>query len=515
MRIKMVDKFKVSDFNKELEEVLEKKDFDVTVKNLLLSMLYKLENAYKDYSKVKVKVKEKDGIISEIIYIISEYCDKIDLVTPKTIESKELEVENKKYIIDIKKGYIKTYANEVSLITALYAMKFKVDKLKIENEDEEVNVLLKFYEEAMINDCSEIIRDFDGWSWNVNMQNNLEIMYNYIYQLIEILFGTENIKKIILKDSEFIKSLVISDRENLEDIYILIYTYMALNNMDIYEQINKKIIDKKEYLELVNDKDKFLDYITEEKKRLNKEIGNIDELTNNEEKLREEYFKRNSKLKNEEKIFSISYLEDMLLKERDEKINQIKESNNLLNPSEYIKLSEKLKEEFEFYDRLLQNIERTDVRKATIVKLQRNVLKKFAKDIESLEEKENIKNIIYGIRYFLLLKVNNKERVLDEEELKEDIKNTINMIIDIAIDKEVITNISDSTSICYNILRFIFESRNIDLEDLAVKLEHKKDDEKIIADIYDEQEIEKSFEIDYDKINLINIKMNKKVRLFC
>ena len=99
----MVDKFKVSDFNKELEEVLEKKDFDVTVKNLLLSMLYKLENAYKDYSKVKVKVKEKDGIISEIIYIISEYCDKIDLVTPKTVESKELEAENKKYIIDIKK----------------------------------------------------------------------------------------------------------------------------------------------------------------------------------------------------------------------------------------------------------------------------------------------------------------------------------------------------------------------------------------------------------------------------
>ena len=185
------------------------------------------------------------------------------MVTPKTVESKELEAENKKYIIDIKKGYIKTYANEVSLITALYAMKFKVDKLKIENEDEEVNVLLKFYEEAMINDCSEIVRDFDGWSWNVNMQNNLEIMYNYIYQLIEILFGTENIKKIILKDSEFIKSLVISDSENLEDIYILIYTYMALNNMDIYEQINKKIIDKKEYLELVNDKDKFLDYITE------------------------------------------------------------------------------------------------------------------------------------------------------------------------------------------------------------------------------------------------------------
>ena len=62
MKIKMSSKIKQVDFNSKLEEILEKKDFDVTVKNLLLSMLYKIENSYKDYSKVKVNIKNKDKV---------------------------------------------------------------------------------------------------------------------------------------------------------------------------------------------------------------------------------------------------------------------------------------------------------------------------------------------------------------------------------------------------------------------------------------------------------------------
>ena len=123
MKIKMSSKIKQVDFNSKLEEILEKKDFDVTVKNLLLSMLYKIENSYKDYSKVKVNIKNKDEKITEVLHIISEYCDKIELVTPKTVASKVLEEENKKCIIDIKKGYIKTYANEQSMLLSQIAIK--------------------------------------------------------------------------------------------------------------------------------------------------------------------------------------------------------------------------------------------------------------------------------------------------------------------------------------------------------------------------------------------------------
>ena len=115
----------------------------------------------------------------------------------------------------------------------------------------------------------------------------------------------------------------------------------------------------------------------------------------------------------------------------------------------------------------------------------------------------------------MLLQINNREKIADISELAENIKNTINTVIDIAIDKQVLTNISDSTSICYDILGFIFESRNIDLEDLSVKLENKKDENIILVNIFDEKEVEKTLTINEQKITLINIKMNKRIKIFC
>ena len=514
MKIKMVQKLTTADFNSELEEILEKKDFDVTVKNLLLSMLYKIENSYKDYSKVKVNIKSKEDQISEILYIIREYCDKIDVVTPQTEESRELEKENKKCIVDIKKGYIKTYANELNLLYSLYIMKNKLYEYKEKIEKEE-KFLLKFYETARANDVCEIIRDFDGWSWNINFDNNLEIVCNFIYQVIILIFGRKNIKKVITKDKKFIEKLSKTDKECLDYIYILIETYMALNNIDIYTEISNRVKDKKEYLDLVNDKNKFLSFITENKKKLSKEIGAIDEITNDEKRLREEYFERNSKLKNEEKIFSISYLEDMLINEREEKINCIKEQNKLLNPTEYIKLKEKLEDEYVFYDLLIQNIEHTEIRNKTIESLSEILLEKYIERVNKASEKEEIKNIIYEMRYFLLLPINKHEKVLTIQNLQYSIKNTINAIIDIAIDKEVIVNVSDSTSIGYDILKFIFESRNIDLEDLSLKLVLEKEEGKILINILDEQEIEYTAKLDLEKAKMINVKLNKKVKIFC
>ena len=46
----------IKDYNNELEKILENKLFSYDVKNLLLSMLYKIENAYRDYETVKLEV---------------------------------------------------------------------------------------------------------------------------------------------------------------------------------------------------------------------------------------------------------------------------------------------------------------------------------------------------------------------------------------------------------------------------------------------------------------------------
>ena len=75
-------KLNIKDYNNELEEVLETKNFSSDIKNFLLSMLYKIEIAYEDYSTVKYLSKTKREFIEEIIYTIKYNCDTIKLIKP-------------------------------------------------------------------------------------------------------------------------------------------------------------------------------------------------------------------------------------------------------------------------------------------------------------------------------------------------------------------------------------------------------------------------------------------------
>ena len=48
----------IHDYHSKLEDILESKVFSANVKNLLLSMIYKIEVSYRDYRDVKRIVKE-------------------------------------------------------------------------------------------------------------------------------------------------------------------------------------------------------------------------------------------------------------------------------------------------------------------------------------------------------------------------------------------------------------------------------------------------------------------------
>ena len=115
-------KFNSNEYNNELEQILENKEFDETVKNLLLNMLYKLESGYRDYEKVKPNAVSKEQFMQKILYIVKEECEKIQIVTPKTQESKPLEQSNSISQIDADKGSILVYANEKDLLYSLIKM---------------------------------------------------------------------------------------------------------------------------------------------------------------------------------------------------------------------------------------------------------------------------------------------------------------------------------------------------------------------------------------------------------
>mgnify|MGYP004627639339 FL=1 len=84
-------------------------------------------------------------------------------------------------------------------------------------------------------------------------------------------------------------------------------------------------------------------------------------MLNDKELIKEEYTNRNKVLPNKEKIFSISYLADILEKERVDYIDQIKEYNKILDPREFVKEKERINNELAFLQSIKNDGKETDI----------------------------------------------------------------------------------------------------------------------------------------------------------
>ena len=104
--MRIFSKLNSNEYNNQMEKILENKTFDESVKNLLLSMLYKIENGYADYSIVKFNALPKADFMEKILNIIDKQCFEIKLVIPETEESKPLEHDNVVCKIDTDRGSI-------------------------------------------------------------------------------------------------------------------------------------------------------------------------------------------------------------------------------------------------------------------------------------------------------------------------------------------------------------------------------------------------------------------------
>ena len=97
---KLLNKIVKKDYNNELEMILEKKSFDESAKNLLLSILYKIEASYKDYEKTKRNVMNKEEYIERFIQMIQQNCDSMTICK---MNSKEVNIlGDKTFLVDKK-----------------------------------------------------------------------------------------------------------------------------------------------------------------------------------------------------------------------------------------------------------------------------------------------------------------------------------------------------------------------------------------------------------------------------
>ena len=98
MKDKLLNKIVKKNYNNNLEKILSKKDFSLEVKNILLSMFYKVENGYNDYNTVKRETYDKKEYIQNLINIIDKDCEKIEFIN-KNNKTQEKVDRNQKEII--------------------------------------------------------------------------------------------------------------------------------------------------------------------------------------------------------------------------------------------------------------------------------------------------------------------------------------------------------------------------------------------------------------------------------
>lgn len=330
----IISKLNIKDYSKMLEQILANKPFSEDTKNILLNMLYKIENAYQDYKKVKVDVPLKKDIQEEIISLIDE-CNNINIIKPKT--GKE---DLNKCKIDSKAREIVVYPNEMSILYSLYML--NGEKYNVQDKYD----IIKPSVERVLNigraiNISEIIRDFDGWSWNINKSNIEDISINFLYQTINILANLEDLSKENIIDALEKKLSDLSDEltisEFLKRFYQLSIIANIIDNKDEKERLIKLYNERENKLKAISNKKGYLEQITKRKKEIQKEIANIDMLLNDDMLLKKTFIDTNKMLSPEERIFSLSDYSETQEKRRSELIKLLEENNRKQDPIYYIK----------------------------------------------------------------------------------------------------------------------------------------------------------------------------------
>lgn len=503
--------FKMRDYNNELEKILEKKSFSETTKNLLLSMLYKIETAYRDYATVKREVRGKNEYLEMIIKTIYQDCSVIHLVKPGTEDAKVLEDAKQNYLVHPEKNEIYAYQNEVSLLQAIVEMAERDKNYQVKQElfQKPVSEFLRLGE---FDELLEVIKDFNGWSWNITKDEEDGGLAKICYGNLVYLVGIDTMKQ--LEQEKDILSFLYT---KLEEKYGArpakeFLSYLLQNILRIYAKKEKKyqkILEEQtnewaEELTKIQDKVSYLDALTKEKRNIHSEIAKIDLLLNNNEQLRKTYLETNKKLPNEKKHFSVSTFAEKMEKNRKDLLQKMAEINALFEPKNFMAKRNEIGEKADFYAGI-QVEELKGKKEACFVKLQQSFWKLFGQKIEKAVEKKEIIDSIYELRYYRIQK---QERGIKENNPAEE-KKVKDKLLTKALQMKVCNSFSKENEVNKTILSLLFETKIVCLQTISVLLEEQTKNTKI--EIYDEKVLDGTITV--EKLNWTE-KNKKKRKLF-
>lgn len=513
---KLIDKFVKKDYNNDLEEVLAKKNFEEEVKNLLLDIMYKIETSYNDYEMVKKNVLTKEDYIKNIIKNIKDNCESIELFRPD-------ENSKKSFIVDKEKKQIMCYPILRKLLYSLAKIQKSDDIIKLEPE------ILNKTLTNMINvgnniNTVEPLRDFNGYAWSISRIDIENFLYNIIYQDLIILAGNKGMDEWANTHNDMVDYLDLFkdfiekqyDKKLAKEIYELLKIISVYLEILFNPSFKDEIIQRREYvineINKMENKAKYLDDLSKEKKQILKEIRNIDIILNNKNKLDEEYINRNKDLPLEEKIFSKRILAKKMKEERENHLEIYEELNNKMNHKNFLKTQKDLIYEVKYIELVeTKNIEKAVLDK--IILLQKRVIKALKYKIKKATTRENITRIIYEIRYFSQIPISMNENIGQNPKLVNLFENVEKDAIQKAYELKGFNELSKNENINFEILKYMFSLEVIKLEEVSLKIIKEK--EEVFVQFYDDDIIDKKFKINIDiQKNDLKIRFNKKIRIF-
>lgn len=502
---KLFSKFNGKDFNEEIEQILDEKQFNEEVQSLILSIFYKINNSYDDYKTVKQHKLSKEEFLEIIKETIKKYCNKIEII------DQSLDKNTNRFYIDKNLGKIKCIANDDILLFCIFNL------INIENEEKDLTQksVYQILEYGNALNFQETIRSFNGWSWQDTISDQKDLACNIIFQDIIMILGYDktqeliNNKNIIIKLAEKLEKLYGGEYAKQLEFHLLrtCVLIMANESIDYKNEFINYFEPLNEELSKLENKEELINFIANKRKEITDKIREIDKKLNNITYLTQDFEERNKNLENSKKFFSISALAEMYEKQRKDLLIKMKEYNKLVEPKSYIKKREELENKIGFYKQinLDENIQENII--DSLINLQKAFLNIFNQKIEKCNEKKKIIDILYNFRYYKMINFSKDEKIFEIEDLKEQYKNTLSNLIKKAQDIKAIEKYTNSLTLETKIIDNILSCEIISLNNIYIQISDIKDENNL----YNIQYFDGTMLIKEEKIELHDIiHRNKK-----
>ena len=159
-------------------------------------------------------------------------------------------------------------------------------------------------------------------------------------------------------------------------------------------------------------------------------------------------------------------MKQQLIDQKEQLLKNIEHSNYMLNPTNYLNEKNKIQKEKELLNVINYSIEEQE---NLIIELIKLFLQCFSKMIDKTEQ-ENIIELMYKFRYFMLIPFNLEKSIKNVEQIKNEILEIEQKLVKVAKEKKVIAN-----DVPIEVMRHVFETRIIILEEIYYKISIEED----------------------------------------